>query len=122
MKGRPPSRAIKEALGLAKLRGLVHQCVSDPERLYDITIVGVRPIAFIRVMYAPEIPAALSKILNDFRKEIRLLRLISPDATESLELWLRSKHGTWRLFRVVGDSIAEIDRDGKLLAAKPVPA
>ena len=121
MKGRPPTRAISEAVRLAKLRGLVHKCVNDPERLYDITIVGAKPIAFIRVLYAPKILAALSQLLTDFREEIRLLRLISLDATVSVELWLRSKHGTWRLFRITGDTICEIDRDGKLRGEGTAP-
>jgi len=122
MKGRPPRRAITDAVYLAKLRGHVQKSENSPERLYDITITGVKPIAFIRVMFAPEILAALPKILQDFREAIRLLRLISRETTISLELWLRSKHGTWRFFRIVGDDIFEIDRDGKLLEAKPTPA
>jgi hypothetical protein len=33
------------------------------------------------------------------------------------ELWLRSKHGTWRFFLVTPDSLAGIDRNGKPLVS-----
>jgi hypothetical protein len=29
------------------------------------------------------------------------------------ELWLRSKHGTWRFFLVTPSTLVEIDREGK---------
>jgi hypothetical protein len=33
------------------------------------------------------------------------------------ELWLRSKHWTWRFFLVTPDSLAGIDRNGKPLVS-----
>jgi hypothetical protein len=32
----------------------------------------------------------------------------------SRELWLRSRHGTWRFFRVTADGLVEIGRDGNV--------
>ncbi len=43
------------------------------------------------------------------------LRIIARDAAITAELWLRSKHGTWRFFLVTPNSLVEIDRDGKRL-------
>jgi len=32
-----------------------------------------------------------------------------------IELWIRSRHGTWRFFQVTPSAIVEIDREGKRL-------
>jgi hypothetical protein len=32
-----------------------------------------------------------------------------------IELWIRSRHGTWRFFQVTPSFMVEIDRDGKRL-------
>lgn len=44
-------------------------------------------------------------------------RPLTRDKAVSAELWLRSKHGTWRFFLVTATGLTEIDRDGKLLPA-----
>jgi hypothetical protein len=41
------------------------------------------------------------------------LRIIARDKAITAELWLRSKHGTWRFFLVMPDSLVEIDREEK---------
>jgi hypothetical protein len=64
-------------------------------------------------MFAPEILAATRQLADDFKEEIAQLRIIARDAATTAELWLRSKHGTWRFFLVTPDSLVEIDRDGK---------
>ena len=51
----------------------------------------------------------------DFNEEIARLRVIARDAAITAELWLRSKHGTWRFFLVTPNSLVEIDREGKRL-------
>jgi hypothetical protein len=49
--------------------------------------------------------------------EIIGLRLVARDTAITAELWLRSKHGTWRFFLVTPNSLVEIDRDGKRLVS-----
>ena len=50
-------------------------------------------------------------------------RPLTRDKAVSAELWLRSKHGTWRFFLVTASGLTGltgltgIDRDGKLFAA-----
>ena len=68
-------------------------------------------------MFAARILGAVSEITDDFKDEIEQLRIIARDAAISTELWLRSKHGTWRFFLVTASGLTEIDRDGKPLAA-----
>jgi hypothetical protein len=116
-RGPRPHRALIEAIPIAQLRGIVQLAGLSPERIYDMSIISKIPIAFIRVMFAARILGAASEIADDFKDEIAQLRLIARDAAVSAELWLRSKHGTWRFFLVTAAGLIEIDRDGKPLAA-----
>lgn len=116
-RGPRPHRALTEAIPIAQLRGVVQLAGLSPERIYDISIISKLPIAFIRVMFAARILGAANEIADEFRDEIAQLRLIARDAAVSAELWLRSKHGTWRFFLITAAGLIEIDRDGKPLAA-----
>lgn len=116
-RGPRPHRALTEAIPIAQLRGVVQLGGLSPERIYDISIISRLPIAFIRVMFAARIFGAMSEIGDDFKDEIEQLRIIARDKAVSAELWLRSKHGTWRFFLVTASGLIEIDRDGKPLAA-----
>ena len=114
-RGPRPHRALTEAIPIAKARGIVQLGLSGPERVFDIAIVSKVPVAFARVMFAPEILATIQQLADDFKEEIAQLRIIARDAAITAELWLRSKHGTWRFFLVTPNSLVEIDRDGNRL-------
>jgi len=114
-RGRRPYRALPEARAIGTLRGKVQNAEHGPESQYDFTITGTLPIAFIVVRYGPRILAALRDLEREFRNAILQLRSIASDGSVSCELWLRSKYGTWRFFRVVGEGIVEIGRDGKMI-------
>ena len=73
------------------------------------------PVAFTRVMFAPEILATVQDLTEYYEKEIARIRLIARDAAATVELWIRSKHGTWRFFLVTPGALVEIDREGKRL-------
>jgi hypothetical protein len=118
---RPP-RALEEAMLIAKGRGIVQKTESGPERIFDIAIISKIPFAFARVTFAAEILATLEKLADEFKEEIARLRLIARDAAVTAELWIRSRHGTWRFFLVTLDSLVEIDREGKRLFAGSGPA
>jgi hypothetical protein len=89
--------------------------LSGPERVFDIAIVSKVPVAFARVMFAPAILATIQQLADDFKEEIAQLRIIARDAAITAELWLRSKHGTWRFFLVTPSALVEIDRGGNRL-------
>jgi hypothetical protein len=40
---------------------------------------------------------------------------VARDAAVALELWIRSRHGTWRFFLVTPSTLVEIDRERKRL-------
>ena len=112
-RGPRPPRAIDEAIPIAKARGIIQLTMSGPERIYDISIISKIPVTFSRVMFAPQILATIHELADYYRKEIAQLRLIARDAAITAELWIRSKHGTWRFFLVTPDFLVEIDREGK---------
>ena len=114
-RGPRPHRALAEAVPIAKARGIVQLAQSGPERFFDIAIISKIPVTFTRVMFAPEILATIQQLAQDFKEEIVQLRIIAGDKAITAELWLRSKHGTWRFFLVTPDSLVEIDREGKQL-------
>ena len=91
--------------------------MSGPERIFDIAIISKVPVTFARVMFAPEILAGIPELADYFKKEITQLRLIARDAAITAELWIRSRHGTWRFFLVTPNSLVEIDREGKRLVS-----
>jgi len=114
-RGPRPHRALAEAIPIAKARGIVQLALSGPERIFDIAIISKIPVTFSRVMFAPQILATIHELADYYRKEIAQLRLIARDAAITAELWIRSKHGTWRFFQVTPNSLVEIDREGKRL-------
>lgn len=116
-RGPRPHRALTEAIPIAKSRGIVQMALTGPERVFDIAIISKVPVTFARVMFGPEILATTRQLADDFKEEIAQLRVIARDAAITAELWLRSKHGTWRFFLVRPDTLVEIDRDGKGLVS-----
>ena len=117
-RGRRPYLTIRDAIPIARLRGMVQMAESGPESLYDFTIAGTKPVAFVRVKFSEHILAMLEDVAWDCHDEIGRLRLITQDSAISCELWLRSRYGTWRFFRVTIDAILELGRDGRPIAVK----
>jgi hypothetical protein len=121
-RGHKPRRAYRAAMPVAEGRGKVQMAENGPERLYDFRIVSAVPVASICVKYAGRILATLAEIAAEFCEEIRKLRAITHDSAISRELWLCSKHGTLRFFRIIADGIVELGRDGHPLVEKGSPA
>jgi hypothetical protein len=90
----------------------------SPESLYDFMILCTIPVAFVRVKFAPRIRLSLAEIAADFREAILQLGAVTHDTAISRELWLCSKHGTLRFFRIIADSLVELGRDGRPLAGQ----
>ncbi len=91
-------RAIDDALPIAKARGITQLAMGGPERIYDISIVSKIPIVFASIMFAPKILASIPELAEYYKNDLARLRLIARDAAVTLELWIRSRHGTWRFF------------------------
>lgn len=111
-----PYQAIDEAIRIGQLRGRVQMNGTLHERLYDITIATTVPFALVSVKTAPRILAPVREIAADFNEDIVRFRTMIRDKAVSCELWLRSRHGTWRFFRIAADRLVELGRDGLPLA------
>ena len=117
-RGPRPFQTLRDAIPIARMRGTVQMAERGPEALFDFMIAQTKPVAVVSVKYTEYIRALLADIARDFDDEIRRLRSITQDAALSCELWLRSRYGTWRFFRVMPDALIEIGRDGQPLAGK----
>ncbi|WP_292370655.1 hypothetical protein [Methanoregula sp. UBA64] len=121
-RGSPPYRALSDALPLARRRGITQAAVRAPENLYDFTIVSALPLAFVRVTSCSRIHAPAAELANEFRDELFGLGRIPVHTDISRELWLRSRHGTWRFLRLTPDSLVELGQDGRVLLGKTAAA
>jgi hypothetical protein len=114
-RGPYPGRTLASALPIAAIRGTVHLIRLARGSLYDIVISTAVPVAFVRVKYADRILLTLAEAEEFYYEAITGLRAIVSTENISRELWLRSRHGTWRFFRVMKTGLVELSRDGKPL-------
>jgi hypothetical protein len=113
MTGTPrPRRVLPEGISLARLRGKVEITRDNRAALYHFAIIATGMVAFVRVRYAAQILALPAEVMAEFREDITRLRVIVQNAAISPELWLRSRHGTWRFFRVTAEGLIEISQAG----------
>lgn len=112
-RGPRPWKALEAAIPIAKARGIIQMATGGTERIYDISIISKIPIAFVTVMFAPKILATIPELAEYYKNDLARLRLIARDAAVAAELWIRSRHGTWRYFLVTPSAMAEIDSEGK---------
>jgi len=112
-RGPRPHRALAEAIPIAKARGMIQMALGGPERIFDIAIVSKIPVTFTSIMFAPKILASIQELAEYYKNDLARLRLIARDTAIAIELWIRSRHGTWRFFQVMPSALVEIDRDGK---------
>jgi hypothetical protein len=117
-RGPPSRRALADAIPIARQRGTLQLASPGQDDLYNFTIVSVIPVAFVRVTYCAQIHAQVAEIAMEFRDKLIRLHRITRHEAISRELWLRSRHGTWRFFRLMGDNLLELGRDGRPLAEK----
>ena len=111
-RGPRPHRALSDAIPIAKARGLIQMAMGGPERIYDLSIVSKIPITFASVAFAPKILASVPELVEYYKNDLARLRVIARDVTIIRELWIRSRHGTWRFFQITPDTLVEIDREG----------
>ena len=109
---RRPRRTIPDAISLARLRGKVQITGNRREALYHFAIVAAGMVAFVRARFTGQILATPEEIAHEFQKDLARLRAVVESATNSRELWLRSRHETWRFFRIAAEKLVEISQDG----------
>ncbi len=113
-----PRRTLKDALAYAHRRGMVQKAESGPDNLYHFTIVSEGMVSFVRVRYMPRILATIAEIATYFSDAIGRLRRIVQAGAVSRELWIRSRHGTFRFFRLTAAGLVEIDEHGNTTGSR----
>jgi hypothetical protein len=110
-------QGISFAVPVALRRGHVMVFVPSPRNLAEFLITGNGWFVMVRVRLARKLYAGIPEIEAEFRDAITGLRLVSRCAWVSCELWLYSRYGTLRHFRVTDTGIVEIEWCGTV----PVP-
>jgi hypothetical protein len=100
--------ALEEALPIAKLRGRIFFLRPDPECPCDFQILNNREDVFVRVKRSRCLYCSLAEMEALYRESIQKLRLIPLSASVQRELWVCSRYGRWRFFRITDTGMEEI--------------
>jgi hypothetical protein len=82
------------------------------ESLSDLVIRAASYVVFVKTRRTEKITATIQEIEHAYHDLIAELRLFPVSAQILRELWIYSKHGTYRFFRVGEAGLSEVDRDG----------
>ena len=118
-RGPPPAKGFDAALPIANARGHVMHFRRTRGSTADLMVSGSGILAIIRLQNAPRLYGMPAEIAREFYDAIARLRIHPTGGPVSRELWLYSRYGVLRFFRVLDDGIVEIGADGKVLAAGP---
>lgn len=118
-RGRPATRGIDDAVSIAQKRGCVTRALQSPESICDFFIRTVTLVTFVRVVRFEKIVAPVSEIEHECREMIAELRLFPPSLQIHPELWIYTRHGTYRFFRLADDGLEEIQQSGEPGTAAP---
>ena len=111
-RGRPPVKAVKEAMEMAKSRGGVWEVPEHAGLPFDFVCFSGFCTWFVKVRRTRSNVSAPQEIPQLCSAAIRGLRTMPESAVSSRELWTLSPHGTWQFFRITADAITEIRFDG----------
>ena len=105
-RGRPPQKALHEALRIARTRGVVLKILQEPESPGDLIVLSGVQASLVRVKRTLRLHCTLQETETHFRDAIKSLRSIAVPAGMRRELWVWSRYRTWRFF-VVGENNLE---------------
>ena len=115
--GRPPTKGMDIALPVAKARGRVIELVQNGDTPGDIEIIVGGIVIFVSICRADPFRCTPAEIEVENRVRIARLRSVPASAHVLRELWVYSKYGSLRCFRVEETWLLEIGRDGQPLGA-----
>lgn len=118
-RGRKPLIAISEAKHIAEKRGEVRHFRHEPDMLCNFMICMTGLIALIRIKRVERIRIAPDWVEREAAVDLATLRFIASSPEISRELWIYTPKGTFRFFRILANSLAELDRSGQLMPDQP---
>jgi len=116
-RGRPPKKAVKEAIEPARGRGSVVELPDTGGLPYDLMIFSSSCIVFVKVKRMRAHVQGPPDVEMKYSHEIRALRILPESGAARMELWILSSHTRWQYFRVLPDSIVEIRDNGTAITS-----
>jgi hypothetical protein len=93
-------------------RGTVMRFVRDPECRCDFLIKNGDKLILVKVRTALRLSHTLVETEREFSEPVMWLRSFPYSPHIIRELWIYSRRGTWRFFRIDQGCIVEIGQDG----------
>jgi hypothetical protein len=94
------------------------EIVQNGETPAMIVILANGSVIFVQIRRAEPFMRTPEELGAENRESLTLLRSLGTGAEIVLELWVYSKHGSLRFFRVEASWLLEIGRDGRPLTAR----
>jgi len=111
-RGRRPTTGLDDAILIAGAKGTIMKFFPKGEIVCNFLIRSPVRLIFVRIKYASRFHGTLPGIEAEYRELIGRLRSIPGSSLVIREIWIYSRYGTWRYFRVGDTAIEEISIDG----------
>ena len=131
-RGRPPQKALDEALPIAQVRGDLLLFLDEPAFDCDYLFLATDRLCIVRVKRTRHLWCTPGQMEVQCCEAIQQFRHLTAPAFISREIWFWSPYSVFRFFRIEDAGLVELDRDGKVLATprpdqhavakQPVPA
>jgi hypothetical protein len=118
-RGRKPLIAMSEAKHIAERRGEVRHFRHEPDMICNFVIYIMGLVAHVRIRRVERIRITPEWLEREAAEDLAVLRFIASSPEISRELWIYTPKGTFRFFRVLANSVAELDRSGQLMPDQP---
>jgi len=108
-RGPVSKKALETALSFAALRGAVYFFQPGREAPADFAIITNEGVTIISVKMSRSIHGLATDIESHYRETIARLRAVPASVAVACELWLISRYGRCRFFRIRNTGLLELD-------------
>ena len=116
-RGRPPQKALDEALPIARARGDLLEFMGEPAIDCDFMFLAPDRFCIVRIKRTRHLWCTPEGLELQCGEAIAKFRHIHAPAYLSREIWFWSQYGVFRFFRIEDTGLVELDMDGKVLVA-----
>ena len=109
-RGPAPNRGLRIAIPVALALGRVIFFMASPYYPGDFMIAGNGYLGIIRLRLSEKIRATLPEIQKDYSRSVVELASLPRGGPVCYELWLYSRYGRLRFFRITETGLEELDR------------
>jgi len=116
-RGRPPQKALDEALPIARARGDLLEFKEEPAFDCDFMFLATDRFCIVRIKRTRHLWCTPEGLEAQCPEAIEKFRHIHAPAFLSREIWFWSPYSIFRFFRIEDAGLVELDQDGKVLIA-----